>query len=183
MKKVLLLIISLLFIPAVFAYETVLVDLPESEGWHAVYYTTTGSESILQYVPANQTDSKWTKTLVFHSYKNIDWTDSAAGFMDRTTAQMEARNSSHQYRYTKYTDMDSMATRCVQGNKLIPTQCEIYRVSKSFEGLISMHYINKNVQDYKSNYSFWYNLVQNIAIYRSYYREDRIMDKATSFEL
>lgn len=183
MKKVLLLIISLFVAQLVWAYETVIIDFPDGEGWHAVYYQQYGGESLLQYVPSGETATNWTRTLVFHSYKYISWTNSAAAFMDRTTMQMESRNSSQLYKYKKYDEADSISTRCVQKNKLIPTQCEIYRVSKSFEGLISMHYINKNVQNYKNTYDEWYEIVRGIKIYRSYYREDRILDKADTFEL
>lgn len=183
MKKVLLLIISLFTAQVVLAYQTVLVDFPQNQGWHSVYYGSQNGEAILQYVPAGQTYNSWNKSVVFHSYKDLTWTDSAAQFMDRTTSEMEYQNSSQRYRYTKYDDMDSISVRCVQKNANIPTQCEIYRVSKSFEGLISMHYINKNVQDYKNTYDTWYEIVQNIRIYYSYYMDDRILDKATSFEL
>lgn len=181
MKKALLLIISLIVAPAVLAYQTVLVDFPENQDWHATFYQSQGSETILQYVPYGQTSQSWTKTLIFHSYKNPD--ESAMSFMDKTTTQMEAMNSSQAYRYIKYTPMDSIATRCVKQNARMPRQCEIYRVSKSFEGIITMQYINKNVQDYKNSYNLWYQIVKNIRIYQSYYREDRILDKATSFEL
>ena len=183
MKKALLLIISLCAMQAAIAYQTVLVDFPQNQGWHSVYYQTQGSEAILQYVPVGQTYENWTKSVIFHSYDDLTWTNSAAQFMDSTTSGMEAKNSSQMYRYTKYSEMDSIATRCVQKNAYIPTQCEIYRVSKSFEGLISMHYINKNVADYKSSFDFWYEIMKDIRIYYSYYRDDRIMDKATSFEL
>lgn len=185
MKKALLLIISLFLIPIsmAFAYETVLVDFPQNQNWQAVYYGTQGTEAILQYVPNGQTDTNWTKTLVFHSYKDPNITGSASTFMDRTTMQMEAQNSSQIYKYTKYDEMDSIATRCIVKNANMPTQCEIYRISKSFEGLISMHYINKNISDFKNTYNLWYNIVANVRIYMSYYRDDQIMNKASSFEL
>lgn len=183
MKKVLLLFISLFLAQASFAYETVIIDFPPYQGWHAVYYSEQDGEALLQYVPNNETAEDWTRTLVFHSYKHLGWTSSAAKFMDRTTMQMESKNSSQLYKYLKYREMDSIAVRCIEKNSLMPTQCEIYRVSKSFEGLVSMHYINKNVQDYKNTYNLWYQIVKNIRIYRSYYRTDRILDKATTFEL
>lgn len=182
MKKVLLLLISLFLSQAAFAYQTVLIDFPQNEGWHAVYYQNITEEAILQYVPAGQTDKEWTRTIVFHSYLN-PVTDSAAQFMDKTTTQMEMKNSTQLYKYTKYSDADSIAVRCVTKNAYIPTQCEIFRVSKSFEGLISMHYINKNVQNYHNTYYTWYNIMQDVRIYYSYYMDDRILDKATSFEL
>ena len=182
MKKVLLLIISLFVSQSAFAYQTVLVDFPDNQGWHAVCYETIPDEAILQYVPSEQTAQRWVRTVVFHSY-NDSWTDSAAQFMDRATMQMESRNSSQLYKYTKYTDADSIATRCITKNANMPTQCEIYRVSKSFEGLITMHYINKNISDYHNTFNNWYEIMQDIRIYYSYYMDDRILDKATSFEL
>ena len=184
MKKVLLSIISIFAIQlCVFAYETVLIDFPANQRWDAVYYATQGTEAILQYVPYGQSEKNWTKTLIFHSYKTLNQSGSAGTLMDTTTMQMENQNTSQLYRYLKYSEMDSIATRCVQKNSRKDAQCEIYRTSKSFEGLISMHYINKNVQEYKSTYNTWYNIVKNIRIYQSYYRDNRVMDKASSFEL
>lgn len=183
MKKALLLFISLFFCQAiVWAYQTVLVDFPQDQGWHAVYYQTIPNEALLQYAPAGQTNKSWSRTMVFHSY-NDPITDSAADFIKRITMQMENQNSSGQYKFLKLDDMDSIATRCVTKNSRIPTQCEILRISKSFEGLISMHYINKNVSNFKATYSTWYQIVRDIRIYYSYYMDDRILDKATSFQL
>lgn len=183
MKKVLLLIISLFICQSVFAYQTVLIDFPQNQGWHPVCYDEQGGEIILQYVPVGETNQDWDKTVVFHSYKNLSWTNSAARLMDRLTQQMELKNSTQLYKYTKYNYADSIATRCVQKNAYIPAQCEIFRVSKSFEGLISMHYINKDISDFKNTYNLWYQIMKNIRIYYSYYMDDRILDKATSFEL
>lgn len=183
MKKILLITVSLFLAQAVRAYETVLVDFPPNQGWHSVYYGTLNNEAILQYVPIGQTYQNWTKSVVFHSYKNPDLQYNAALFMDKTTSQMELQNSSQMYKYLKYTDADSIATRCVQENRNVPTQCEIYRVSTSYEGLITMHYINKNPHDFRNTYNMWSQIIQDIRIYYSYYRTDRILDKAISFEL
>lgn len=191
MKKVLLSITDIkLFLIALcvffggicYAYQTVLIDFPPQQGWHADYYDTQGDESILQYVPVGQNSQSWYKTVIFHSYRDPR-TDSAAKFMDKTTTQMELQNPSQGYKYIKYTDDDSIATRCITKNANTPTQCEIYRVSNSFEGLITMHYINKNISDFKNTYEMWYQIIKDIRIYYSYYRDDRILDKATSFEL
>lgn len=183
MKKVLLLIISLLLAQVAFAYETVIVDFPENQCWHSVFYQSLGYETLLQYAPYGQTAQNWTQSVIFHSYKNANKASGASRFMDRTTGQMEAKNPSQMYHYLKYTPTDSIATRCVQKNKLIPTQCEIYRVSTSFEGIVTMHYINKNITDFKNTYSDWYDIIKNIRIYYSYFRDDRILDKAVTFEL
>jgi len=183
MKKVLLLIISLLFSQAAFAYQTVLVDFPPNQGWHADYYDAQTGEAILQYVPVGESYENWDRTVIFHSYKHLSWTGSAAALMDRLTQQMEIQNPSQQYKYIKYSAADSLASRCVQKNAKIGTQCEIFRASQSFDGLITMHYINRNVQDFKSSYAMWYDIMSNIRIYYSYYMDDSILNKATSFEL
>lgn len=187
MKKVLLLFVSLIFAqlicPSAIAYETVIVDFPYKQGWHEAYYGVQGNEAILQYTPAGQTAQSWTRSVIFHSYKGLNEKTDAAKFMDNTTSQMEVQNSSQRYTYMKYTDVDSIATRCITKNAYTPTQCEIYRVSTSHEGLITMHYINKNVQDFKNTYSYWYQIMKDIRIYYSYYRTDRVLDKATIFEL
>lgn len=183
MKKVLLLIISLFLNQAAFAYETVLVDFPENQGWHPVCYEQQGDETILQYVPVGQTNENWTRSVVFHAYNDPSMSGSAARFLDTITSQLESKNSTQSYRYTKYTDADSIATRCIQKNAYIPAQCEILRASKSFEGLISMHYINRNIADFKNSFDLWYQIIKDVRIYYSYYREDRILDKATVFEL
>lgn len=183
MKKVLLLIISLLIAPIAFAYQTVLVELPPNQGWHADYYDAQTNEAILQYVPAGQSYENWTKTVIFHSYKNLNYTGSAAALVDRLTQQMEAKNSTQRYKYITYSAADSIATRCIQKNTQIGTQCEILRATQSFEGLITMHYINRDVQDYKSSYAMWYDIIRNVKIYYSYYMDDSILNKATSFQL
>jgi len=187
MKKVLLLFVSLILVQiaaqSVYAYESVIVDFPEKQSWHAVYYDTQGNESILQYVPVGETYQNWTKTVVFHSYRGANQDETSASFMDKMTAQMELKNPSQAYRYTKYDDVDALATRCVQKNAYGPSQCEIYRVTNSHEALISMHYINKNVQDYKNTYELWYQIIQGVRIYYSYYRNDAILNKATVFQL
>lgn len=183
MKKVLLLIISLFVAQSVWAYETVLVDFPPGQGWHSVYYGEQGIEAILQYVPGGQSYQNWTQSIVFHSYKDHEKYGSAEKFMNQTTSQMELQNSSQLYTYIKTSEEDSIATRCVKKNANTPTQCEIYRVSTSYEGLISMHYINKNVQEFRSSYDKWLNIMKGIRIYYSYYRDDRILDKAIIFEI
>lgn len=182
MKKVLLLIISLFLAQSAFAYQTVLIDLPSGQGWHTDYYAVQGDEAILQYVPAGQTTKDWVRTVVFHSYKNSRY-DTASKFMDVTTGQMESQNPSQAYKYLKYTETDSIATRCVTRNTYIPSQCEIYRIVTTYDGLISMHYIDKNKQRFKSTYNDWFQIIKGVRIYYSYYLDDRVMGKSTSFQL
>lgn len=188
MKKILLSIISVLILTCAavsYAYETALINFPPRDKWIAVLHQTQGAEAILQYVPEGQSATNWTRTLIFHSYKSYGgfYYDNAAQLLDITTAQLEYQNGSGRYKYLKYDGMDSLATRCVKGNSRIPTQCEFLRTTKSYEGLMSMHYINKNIKDFRQNYTQWLHIIRTIRIYRSYYRDNRIMDKEQNYEL
>lgn len=187
MKKVLSIFVSFLLlfaaVQSAVAYETVIVSFPDKQSWHVVYYDMQGREAILQYVPKGETYGNWTRTVIFHSYKGANQTQTASAFLNRTTSQMEMKNASQLYSYTKYTDVDAIATRCVQKNEYVPTQCEIYRVANSYEGLISMHYINKDVKDFKNTFNLWHEIIKGVRLYYSYYRTDRVLNKATIFEL
>ena len=182
MKKVLLLLISLSFGLACFAYETVIVNFPEKQNWHATYYDTQGTETILQYNPNDENENSWTRTVIFHSYKDPR-ISSASRMLSNLCAEMQQRNKTAAYKITKYTEEDSIATRCTSKYGNSPAQCEIFRVSQSHEGIITMHYINKNKADFKSTYSQWYQIMKEILIYYSYWRNDRVMNKATIFEI
>src|SRR5574344_392022 len=122
MKKVLLLLISLGFGIACFAYETVIINFPERENWHASYYDTQGTETILQYNPNGQDEKNWTKTVIFHSYKSPK-IDDASRMLSNLCAEMQSRNPTAKYKITKYTMEDSIATRCTSKYKNSPAQC------------------------------------------------------------
>src|SRR5574344_1543988 len=183
MKKLLLLFISLfLLAPAVFAYQTVLVNFPYDEGWHNVYYGQRGDESILQYTPRGQNAKNWTRTLIFHSYKNPQY-DDLGRFTNTLTAQMEAINPTGGFRTIKNDENDYISARCVSKRGTYPAQCEILRSTNTFEGFITMQYINKNTANFKKNYNTWLDIVRDIRIYYSYYMDERILNKATSFHI
>src|SRR5574344_2727301 len=107
MKKVLLSIVSLIFLTtsAAWAYQTVLVNFPYDEGWHNVYYATRGDEAILQYVPRGQNAKNWSRTLIFHSYKNPQY-DDLNKFSTMLTSQMQVINPSSGFNTIKDDDND-----------------------------------------------------------------------------
>ena len=186
MKRVLLLFISIFFItcaPKAQAYQTVLVDFPSKQGWHAVYYKTLGTETILQYVPQGQSAKNWKKSIIFHSYNDDYLLDETPKFLDKTTTQMLIKNPTQNYSYLKYTPADSIATRCVEKTKTMPAQCEIFRATNTHTGIVSIHYVNKNRHDFINTYQNWLKIVKDVRIYYSYYRTNLIMDKATRFEI
>ncbi len=183
MKKVLLSIISILLITALsaFAYETALIKFPPGERWVAAAYQNIGDEIILQYVLNGQSAQNWTRTLVIHSYKGSspNFTRDPAELLGTVSYQLLYQNSSAPYNYIS----DTMATRCVTGNSRVPSQCEILRTTNTFSGIIFIHYINKNKEDFKKNYQQWLYIIKSIKIYQSYFRDNRVMDKDINFEL
>lgn len=171
----------------VFSYETVIIEFPTKEGWRNVYYKQQKSEVIAQFVPYNNTQTNWTESVVFHSYKNADnggkGEVNSQKILRNALANISATNPSLKYKYVKNTPTDSMVVWCVDKNAYMPAQCEILRSSQSFEGVITMHYMNKNKAIFDRKQDYWLDIVGNVKIYYSYYRWDRVMNKATTFEL
>lgn len=65
----------------------------------------------------------------------------------------------------------------------IQGQCEFFRVTRGYEGIVTIHYMNKNKEDFMENYNQWYNIIKRAKLYNSYYRDERMLDKAEYFEL
>ena len=154
MKKVLL--FSALFLLStlmVFAYETIIIKFPDRENWVKAYYKKVGLEAILQYVPAGQGSNNWTKSVVVHSYNQSTFPISV--FLTNSTAKL-------------------LKTKA---------QCEFFRVTRGYEGIVTIHYMNKNKEDFMENYNQWYNIIKRAKLYNSYYRDERMLDKAEYFEL
>ena len=96
---------------------------------------------------------------------------------------MRKTNPNGKYTYLRLTTNDSMATRCTEDYKNIKAQCEFYRVTNAHNGIVSIHYINRNREDFKENYYLWYNIIRRAKLYNTYYRDDRTLDKAEYAEL
>lgn len=182
MKRVLL--ISLFFLLtaiSVFAYETVIIKYPPGELWVKAYYKKIGNEAILQYVPKGKSNKLWTRTIIVHSY--YESTYPVNNFITNELYKMKKNNPTGNYRYLKYTDVDSIATRCTENYKNVIGQCEFYRVTRAHNGIVSLHYINRNKENFKDNYREWYEIIKRAKYYNSYYRDERTFDKAEYFEL
>src|SRR5574344_706883 len=98
-------------------------------------------------------------------------------------AQTYQKNHSLKYTVYKKRPEDSIASWCVIGNDKLSTQCELLRVTDGAEGIISIHYINKNKKSFEANFERWYDIVSKVKVYNSYYRWDRVLNKADTFEL
>ena len=147
MKKVLLASLLLFFTTiSCFAYETVIIKYPDGEIWDKVYYKRHLNEVLLQYVPRGQTHRNWTRSIFIHSYNDSNYITNI--FMANNLAKMTQKNPTGEYKYMKLTDVDSIAGRCTEDFKGIKGQCEIYRVTRAHEGIVTVHYINRNKEDF-----------------------------------
>lgn len=182
MKRVLLSSLIFLFSTiAVFAYETIIIKYPSGENWVKAYYKKVGSEAILQYVPKGQTHDNWQRSIIVHSYNESSLPVNI--FMGNDLARMKKTNPTAGYKYLKLNPVDAIAGRCTEDYKGIKAQCEFYRVTRMHNGVVSIHYINRDKNDFLSNYTLWYDIIKKAKFYNSYYRDERIMDKSENFEL
>lgn len=182
MKRVLLSSFVFLFSAiAVFAYETIIIKYPSGENWVKAYYKKVGNEAILQYVPKGQSAENWTRSIIVHSYNESNLPVNI--FMGNDLARMKKTNPTANYKYLKNNPVDMIAGRCTEDYKGVKAQCEFYRVTRMHNGIVSIHYINRDKNDFLSNYTVWYDIVKKAKFYNSYYRDERIMDKSEYFEL
>lgn len=169
--------------PLVNAYQTALITYPEyNKNWKKAYYGKQGDEAISQWVPSFSNKDNWGESVVFHSY-NYAKGNSCYKFMMNLINSVESRNKTMKTQILKDNFEDSVAIWCVDKTKSMSAQCEIVRVTSGYEGLISIHYINKDKENFLSQQETWLNIVKNVRIYYSYYRWDRVMQKETSVEL
>lgn len=182
MKKVLL-VSFFLFITtlAVFAYETVIIKFPQDEVWVKVYYKKNGLESILQYVPRGQTQKNWNRAIIVHAYDEVSYPITV--FTANNIAMMAKNNPTAPYKYLRLNDHECIAGRCTKDYKGIKAQCEFFRATKAHGGIVSIHYINKDKDDFIRNYQLWYDIVRKAKFLNTYWRNERTLNKSEYFEL
>lgn len=182
MKK--LLLSSLLFLLTAIsanAYETVILKYPDGELWEPVYYKKTYHEGIAQYVLKGQTSKNWTKAVILHSYN--DYYGTPSGLLDVVVTQNLRQNPTGQYKTLKRTTEDMMVGRCTRAYKDLVPQCEILRAARGHKGIITIHYINKNIPEFRYTYEDWFDRVKKASFYESFFRNDRVLNKSINLEL
>lgn len=179
-----ILFFSLIFAPVACAYQTALITYPEyNKNWKQVYFGKQDSEVISQWIPSYENHQNWTESVVFHAY---NWAkgQNCYKFMSNLLAQAESRNPTFQSQIIKDKPEDSVAIWCTQKTNYSPAQCEILRVTAAYEGIVSMHYVNKNTEIFKRyQVEPWLKIIRDVRIYYSYFRWDRVTGKATSVQL
>ncbi len=184
MNKVLLyslIILIMLTTSIAYAYETVIIKYPDGELWEPAYYKQTTSESIAQYTLKGENTKKWTKTVIIHAYN--DYINTARMLLGNVIELNQRQNPTGKYTIIKNTTNDAIAIRCTNSYKQLSPQCEILRAAKGHKGVITIHYINKNISNYKETYDDWYDIIKKAIFYESYFRNDRILNKSLYLEL
>ena len=182
MKKALLVSIIILFSAlAVYAYATVIIKFPPDEVWVRAYYKKIGLESILQYVPKGQTHKNWNRSIIVHAYDQAAYPITV--FMANNIALMAKNNPTAPYRYLRLNDHECIAGRCTKNYKGVHSQCEFFRATRAHGGIISIHYINKDEDDFMKNYQLWYDIIRKAKFMNTYWRNDRILNKSEFSEL
>lgn len=182
MKKALLFSILALFTAlSVMAYETIIIKYPDGELWVKAYYKKKGNEAILQYVPNGQSSNNWQRTIVVHSYNESAYPVNV--FMNNNLAMMTKTNPTAKYKTLRSTADDAIAGRCTENYKNIEAQCEFFRVTRAHNAVVSVHYINKDKNDFMRNYNQWYNIIKRAKFLNSYYRNERTLNKSEYFEI
>ena len=166
-----------------FCYETVIVEFPETEGWHIVYSNTSVNETIVQFMPRGETRENWTRTVVFHSYPQMKERNvSALVLQQRILQNVLKKNNTFKYKSLRNQRDNTLGYWCVKKNDKMSAQCEILRTVQGYETIISMHYINKNISDLKNIENNWIKIIDDVKNYYAYYRMDRMLNRATIFE-
>ena len=181
MKKLLLSSLFILIGLSSWAYETVIVKYPDGELWEPVYYKKVFSEGIAQYVLKGQTSKNWTKTVILHSY--IDYHGTPKTLLEVVMAKNMKQNPTGRYYTVKNDTKDAIVARCTREYKHLAPQCEILRSARGHNGVITIHYINKNLSEFKLTYDEWYDRVKKATFYESYFRNDRVLNKSMHLEL
>lgn len=166
---------------ATMAYETIIIKFPKKEYWVKAYYKKTGNEALLQYVPNGQARNNWTRAIIIHSYNHSLYPVNV--FLNNNLVRFQQANPTAKYKTIRLTANDAIAMRCTDNYQNRKAQCEFFRVTRGAEGLVTIHYMNKNIQDFMDNYNEWYNIIKKARLYNSYYRDERILDKSEYFEL
>lgn len=182
MKKALLFSLTLFFsIIAVHAYETIIIKYPDGEFWQKAYYKKHNDEAILQYTPKGQSHENWNRSIIVHAYFGSTYPVNT--FIANDLLRMTKTNPTGKYKYLKLTPTDSIAGRCTDDYKNIKAQCEFYRVSRAHEGIVTLHYINRDKTDFMNNYKQWYEIIKKAKFLNTYWRNERTLNKSEYFEL
>lgn len=171
---------------ASFCYETVILHYPDVN-WRIISYERNAEEETItaKFIPNYDEDNNWSEMLIFHSSKAAKKAnDTADSFIQNPISVSQKKFGKFTPKTIKSDPTDTVMSWCsTKGTKTEPPQCEIIRSTKGSESLITIQFITRNTANFSEREKIWLPIVQNAVVYYSYYRWDRIMNKAISVEL
>ena len=170
----------------VFSYETAILHYPDRD-WRLISYVrdTDNQEVIAKFIPVYDSKTNWVEMLVFHSYKANGNNEDADTFVETVMGpNYEKFGNDIKLETLKSEKEDALFSWCAEkGTKTDPAQCEILRVTKGIETMIAIQYINRDIKRFPYRKKIWIEVLKNATVYYSYYRWDRMLNKAICVEL
>lgn len=174
---------------AAYCYETVILHYPDRD-WRLISYERKPEEEevIAKFVPQYDDNIYWNEMLIFHSNKAAKKANETAdSFIQTRISEAQAKFGAFKPNTVKTDKDDSVVTWCSEkgskGPNPEPAQCEILRVTKGIESVITIRYIDRNLKDFEERTKIWLPILENAVVYYSYYRWNRMMNKAICVEL
>lgn len=164
------------------AYQTVAMDFPGN--WYKIKYINNERDAIVQFVRQGYNQNNWDESVIFHTFK---WTQErgmpAKNLLLSLLSDVQRKNNTLKVQYIRLDEEEALVSWCVNAVKDMPAHCEILRTTQSFEGALSMHYVNKDIRHFYTVKQDWVERISNARVYQSYFRLDRILNKSMTFEL
>lgn len=161
MKKIFLLILSVLFIQNIcLAKDTIQFDFPNS-GWHKVT-SPDGIETKKCFVPYNQSIDNYTEMLIF-----TEKTVKTAGISPMVILHKQIGKYKNNYsdifpQYVKQDMDDAIVTWCSKQKEI----CSIERAFQGNEGIIIATYLNKMPHYSQNIFTNWVNIIGSVKLYK-----------------
>lgn len=164
------------------AYQTVAMDFPGN--WYKLRYVNNENDAIVQFIRRGYNQNNWQESVVFHTFKwSKNRNTSAKNLMYYLLNDARKKNPAMKIQYIEFQPEETLISWCAPATKTTAANCEILRTTQSFEGALSMHYINKDIKNFNYVKQDWINRMTKARVYQSYFRLDRIMNKSMTFEL
>lgn len=147
--------------------ETMQVDIPEQQ-WKCAYRDSTNGQSIVEYIPKNQTLQKHSEliTIQFISHSSGQYKPSSAiEFVNSLYAQSRSKYPALQWNTIKQSDYDVLYEWSLPfGYKNFPPQSEIVRIVWTTSGIHRVAYEKKSSQLDHATRELWLQRIGNAKL-------------------
>lgn len=172
---------------AAFCYETVILHYPD-RNWTMISYERKeeDGEVIAKFIPKFDYENNWREMLIIHSYKEAKKAgETADGFIETVIGTASAGLIDITTDTIKVSPTDAIMSWC---GKKKPgsnerSQCALVKVAVGMESVISIEFITREYDRFPERKKIWLPILENSIVYYSYYRWDRMLNKALCIEM